>query len=90
VIAIRIFDKRENELPPIGIAPFMDAETKELVWINTNRKSIRERYNKKSIKRRLATLEVFKRAGVDYTEIATDHSYVRPLMMLFKKREMRR
>jgi len=90
VIAIRIFDKREYELPPIGIAPFMDAETKELVWINTNRKSIRERYNKKSIKRRLATLDTFKKAGVDYTEIATDHSYVRPLMMLFKKREMRR
>jgi uncharacterized protein (DUF58 family) len=87
VVALRIFDEREKEIPDIGLVNFVDAETGEAVWIDTSDKDIRKKYFTEGRKHEEKLKEIFKRAGVDWTNMATGQSYVRPLMNLFKKRE---
>ncbi|MFP4471178.1 MAG: DUF58 domain-containing protein [Bacteroidales bacterium] len=89
VIAIRIYDPRETELPNIGLTRFRDAETGKLMWIDTSRAGTRNQYkqwydtNEKKLKR------IFLKSGVDTTSIRTDQDYVKPLIKLFKRREAR-
>lgn len=86
VVALRIYDEHEKELPNIGIVAFEDAETGETKWVNTSNKKTREKYRKEAVMRDLQIKDTFKKAKVDYTEIATNKSYIKPLMNLFKQR----
>ncbi len=90
VVAIRIFDEREQELPPMGMIKMKDAETGRYIWVNTSDRKTRELYRRYWWQQdeRLKTL--FTRSGVDATLINTREDYVRSLMNLFKKREARR
>jgi uncharacterized protein (DUF58 family) len=89
VVALRIYDDREKELPPVGMLKLKDAETGEYVWINSNsnttRKIYRDWWNRQS-----ARLDaIFKRCGVDYTSVNTNEDYVKALMSLFRKRALK-
>ncbi|MEM7163355.1 MAG: DUF58 domain-containing protein [Bacteroidota bacterium] len=86
IVALRIFDSLEEDLPDIGLVQFQDAETGEVKWVNTSSKSVREKYNFSAKKRSQELHTLFKKAGVDYTQIATGESYVQPLIKLFTKR----
>lgn len=86
VVALRIYDRVEEELPNIGLVQFMDSETGETKWVNTGSKKIREYYYKQGMMRREELHQNFKKAGVDYAQISTGESYIKPLMNLFKKR----
>ncbi len=86
LIALRITDKRELELPPVGLVRFADAETGKEQWIDTSSQAARMHF-KHWIRRQSELLDVaFTRNGVDNTLIFTDEDYVKPLMKLFKKR----
>lgn len=85
LIALRITDKRELELPPVGLVRFADAETGKEQWIDTSSQAARMHF-KHWIRRQSELLDVaFTRNGVDNTLIFTDEDYVKPLMKLFKK-----
>jgi uncharacterized protein (DUF58 family) len=86
MIALQVYDKREYDLPNIGLAKFIDAETGQIKWINTAAKSTRIKYKAKALEREAKITEVFRKSGVDFTRIGTHESYVKPLMTLFKKR----
>jgi len=86
VVALRVIDDHEKELPNIGIVSFEDAETGRTRWVNTSSKKVREKYRKNAIMRDLQLKDTFKKAKVDYAEISTDKPYIRPLMNLFKQR----
>ena len=90
LIALRINDKREQELPNVGLVRILDAETGKLKWVDTADQSIRQQYSKTSAKRDARLKELFNRSGVDSTTIGTAESYIKPLMNLFKKRESKR
>lgn len=90
VVALRICDKRESELPNIGLIRIKDAETGKLKWIDTSSSKIRHLYSSTSAKREMRLKEVFNRSGIDSTTIGTSESYIKPLMNLFKKRESKR
>ena len=90
LVALRISDKREQELPDVGLVRMLDAETGKLRWIDTSNPSIRQQYSKTSLKRDARLKEIFNRSGVDSTTISTSESYIKPLMNLFKKRESKR
>lgn len=90
LVALRISDKREYELPDVGLVRILDAETGKLKWIDTSNPAIRQQYSKTSTKRDLRLKDMFNRSGVDSTVITTSASYVKPLMNLFKKRESKR
>ena len=90
VVALRISDKREAELPDVGLIRIKDAETGKLKWIDTSNSKIRQQYSKTSAKRDSKLKEIFLRSGIDSTTISTSESYIKPLMTLFKKRESKR
>jgi uncharacterized protein (DUF58 family) len=90
IIALRLYDKHEEEFPDLGLIPVVDEETGDLQWINTGSKDVRTAYKKAAIERNARLKETFAKSGVDFTSIGTHESYVKPLMTLFKKRESRR
>jgi len=86
VVALKIFDPRETEMPDIGFVQFKNAETGGYQWINTSSKKSRETYKKWWLENDTKTLTTFRRAGVDNVSIRTDDDYVKSLMELFRKR----
>lgn len=87
IIALKIYDKREKEIPSIGLIRFIDPESGEMRWINTSDEKIRKHFHIESLRNEIRLKEIFTKSGVDYANIAVDESYVKPLMLLFKKRE---
>ncbi|MGI4749246.1 MAG: DUF58 domain-containing protein [Janthinobacterium lividum] len=90
IIALKLYDRHEEEFPDLGLIPVVDEETGELQWINTGNKEVRNAYKKAGLERSARLKETFNKSGVDFTNIGTHESYVKPLMTLFKKRESRR
>jgi len=86
IVAVKIYDKREAELPSMGFVKVRDAETNQMKWIDTSSKTVRNNYaewwrtNDQQLK------DILKRAGVDMVSIRTDQDYVKPLINLFKHR----
>ena len=86
VVALRVYDPRENQLPPVGMMYLMDAETGEQMWVDTSDKKLMEAYEKYAFVREKELDAIFKRSGVDVANIRSDEDYVRALITLFKKR----
>jgi uncharacterized protein (DUF58 family) len=86
IVALKIEDDIENEIPNVGLIQLKDNETGQTKWINTSSKKTRTKYKANAIKRNGELKETFRKAGVDYTTIATNRPYIIPLMNLFKQR----
>ena len=86
MIALRIFDPRETSLPDVGMIPMKDAETGNLVWVDSANRRVREKYNQYWHEQSRITHDLFDKHGIDYADISTAEDYVKPLMLLFKKR----
>ena len=86
VVALRVYDPRENQLPPVGMMYLRDVETGEQMWVDTSDKKLREAYEKYAFVREKELDAIFKRSGVDVANIRSDEDYVRALITLFKKR----
>jgi uncharacterized protein (DUF58 family) len=89
VVALQIYDQRESELPDVGLVRLRNAETGELLWVDTGKVQVRNNYNQWWKQYQKQLFEIFGKCGVDNTKIRTDESYVQPLMRLFKMRERR-
>jgi len=86
LVALNIYDRRENEMPKIGRVLFSDPETGEAGWINTNSAKTRRLYAERAQNRKDQVKDACRRAGVDMANIATNESYITPLRNLFSKR----
>lgn len=86
VVALRVYDPRENILPPVGMMYLRDAETGEQMWVDTSDRRVREAYAGYAVLREKELETVFRRSGVDVANIRSDEDYVRALIALFKKR----
>ncbi len=86
VVALRIYDAHEAQMPSIGLVQFRDAETGQTLWADTSSARVRDQYKQywNGIQRKLD--ETFRRSGIDNTFIRTDEDYVKPMMKLFKQR----
>jgi len=82
--AIQIYDRREAELPNIGLVKFHDAETHSDLWVDTAITSVRNSYAQAWRDNQNAIEQLFTRTGVDHVSIRTDEDYVKALMQLFK------
>lgn len=89
VVALRLYDRRDVKLPSVGLVKMKDAETGQFKWIDTSSRKVRNYYDQWNRVNDANLSKIFKRCGVDYTQIRTDESYVKPLMNLFKRREGR-
>lgn len=90
IIALKLYDRHEEEFPDMGLIPVKDEESGTYQWVNTGDKNVRNAFKAAALKRNDVTREAFQKAGVDFTSIGTHESYVKPLMTLFKKREGKR
>lgn len=86
LVALRIYDPGEQEIPNMGMVPLRDNETGELTWINTGSAAVRTNFKAKALEHESMLQDLFRRSGVDYANIATNQSYIQPLMTLFKRR----
>jgi len=89
LMAVRVTDKRENQMPNVGLIQLKDAETGEMKWIDTSSNAVRRYYAEAAEKLERKTKENFKKSGVDMAEVNTGQDYVKPLIAMFKKREAR-
>lgn len=89
VTAIQVYDKREAQLPNVGLIKIADAETGTEKWINTSSSKVRQIYDKWWYERQLNMNLTLQKCNVNIASIATDEDYVKALMGLFKKRGTR-
>ena len=90
VLAIRLYDHNEMELPDIGPIIMQDAETGEQLFVDTHDKRIRARFEAAARERESALKGVFKRAGVDVLSVSTDENLVKAIIRFAKFRQRRR
>ena len=84
VNAIQIYDRREAELPNIGLVKFHDAETGNDLWVDTAITSVRDNYAQAWRDNQIEMQQLFTRTGVSHVSVRTDEDYVKALMHLFK------
>ena len=86
VMAIQVYDKRDAQLPDVGLMRVHDLETGLDRWIDTSSKRTRKAYDRWWYDRQQLMAEYLRAARVDYVSVATDEDYVKALMGLFKTR----
>jgi uncharacterized protein (DUF58 family) len=86
VVAIQVYDRRETELPPVGLMKIKDAETGQERWIDSSSAKTRDIYSRWWNRRQQEMNDSFKKCRVDAVSIRTEDDYVKSLMTLFEKR----
>lgn len=86
LVALKIYDKGETKLPPVGLLRLKDAESGQEMWVDTMSGKVRREYEQWWNKQDAKVRETFKHSGVDNVAISTDEDYVKPIIKLFKKR----
>lgn len=89
VIAIRLQDPWEMQLPALGLFTVQDAETGEQVLIDANHKGFRERYAQLAQERELALQKIFEKAHIDCLTLQTDADLGQALLEFMLKRKKR-
>ena len=89
VVALKVYDERETELPPIGLVKLKDAETGSYIVVDSSSATTRKMYSDWWLNHKNKLDVLFKKCGVDYTLVNTREDYVISLMNLFKKRALK-
>jgi len=86
VVAIQVYDRRETELPPVGLIKMRDAETGRERWIDSSSSGTRRTYGAWWLRRQDEMSQAFNKCRVDSISIRTEDDYVKSLLALFHKR----
>ena len=86
LVAMPIEDIREQTLPDVGIVALEDAETGELIELNTSMSAVRKRFAEITYDRAKQLQRTLNAEAVDALRLSTDQPYVAPLMTFFKNR----
>jgi len=89
VIAVDLHDPLETDIANVGLLSLEDAESQELVWIDTSDEVWREAFAQQTSRFKEAKNKVLANAGVDQVKINTDQDYVKALTLFFQKRAQR-
>ena len=87
VIAIRLSDPREIELPDVGMVVMEDAETGEQMFVDTHDPKFRKRFVDAVQKREEELQGAFKRTGVDVMSLSTQDDLVKSIVRFAKQRQ---
>jgi uncharacterized protein (DUF58 family) len=90
VMAVRLFDRREVELPDVGALLIEDAETGEQLYVDTHDKGFRRRFREAADRRETTLSDAFKRSGVDAVSLSTDEDLVEAIVRMATVRKKRR
>ena len=86
MVAIQVYDRRETELPAVGLMKIKDAETGKEQWIDSSSAGVRAAYKEWWEKRQAKMSDTFKKCRVDSVSVRTEDDYVKALIALFDKR----
>ena len=86
IVAIEVFDKRDSELPNVGIIEVRDAETGATEWLDTSSRKVREFWAQNYSERRDKMQNLLRHNRIDFASVATDGDYVAELIKMFKQR----
>ena len=89
LIAITLQDRREVELPDVGLIELEDAESGERIIVDTRSEAARRLYTELNQRADAERRQVFRASQVDSIHIRTDESYVKPLIRFFRQRAAR-
>ena len=90
VVAVQVSDPHELELPNLGRLIFQDAETGQIVEVNTGDARKRAAFAERQAKSQSETARLFRKAGIDAIQLRTDQPYGVTLGRFFETREKRR
>ena len=90
VVAVRLLDPREVELPDVGAMVMEDAETGEQIYVDTHNAGFRRRFQEAAARREAEVQGAFKRAGVEALSLSTDDDLVRAIVRMATIRRRRR
>ena len=90
VLAIRLWDPREADLPDVGPIIMEDAETGEHLYVDTHDRKFRQRFREAARRREAALSQAFKHAGVDALSLSTDEDIVRAIVRFATLRQQHR
>jgi uncharacterized protein (DUF58 family) len=90
LIAVHVEDPREKDLPDVGILALEDAESGEIIELDTARASVRKRFKEYSLERGRRLVSDFRAEGIDTLQLQTDMPYMPALQRFFKTRQRRR
>ena len=86
LVAVQVYDRRVEELPPVGLMKIRDAETGHEQWIDTSSRAVRRAHHDWWVNKQAELNETFTKSNVDNVSVRTDQDYVKALMNLFAKR----
>ncbi|MBO7285729.1 MAG: DUF58 domain-containing protein [Alistipes sp.] len=86
IVAIEVFDKRDSELPNVGIIEVRDAETGATEWLDTSSRRVREFWSQNYSERREKMQNLLRHNRIDFASVTTDGDYVAELIKMFKQR----
>ena len=90
VVAIRLVDPREEELPAVGLLRVVDAETGRATLVDTSSRAVRRAFLRRATTRAARAEAALKGARVDHVTLRTDEDYVEPLSSFFLRRVKKR
>ncbi len=90
LIAVHVEDPHEKQLPNIGIVALEDAETGEIIEVDTASSAVRRAFEEMSLERCRRLVSDFRAEGIDTLQLRTDASYMPALQRFFKMRERKR
>jgi uncharacterized protein (DUF58 family) len=90
VLAVRVWDPREIELPDIGPLIMQDSETGEQLYVDTHDKKFRQRFAEAALRREAGLSQAFKHAAVDVLSLSTEEDLVRAIVRFASLRRQRR
>ena len=86
IVGIKIYDRMDRQLPPVGLLRIEDAETGRQRWVDTYSSFVRHEYQKEFFRITDYCIDIFKKAGADLLHVRTDEDYVRVLQRFFISR----
>ena len=89
LIAIRVADPREEEIPDVGLLELEDAESGERLLLDTGSRRVREAFTEAARQRREELLQLLHSSGADLIEVSTDGGHLDALIRFFRLRERR-
>ncbi len=90
IVAVRLYDPLEMELPDLGLLVFRDAETGDQAWVDTHDRGFRKRFAAAADRREEALRSAFRDAGVDALELSTTDDLVDAILRFADLRKRRR
>ena len=89
VIPVVLVDKRDGELPDVGLATFEDLESGEMIVVDTSDSRVRRHHKAAMLRLRDTRRQLFLKLGLDAIEVETGRSFVQPIRDLFARRARR-